>query len=73
MNITKTIVTMFLGVLLAMLLADGNYGREAEFLGMIGVLLSGAVSMFYALESKLERLYMLESAYSKLWNKKGEI
>ena len=73
MNITKTIVTMFLGVLLAMLLADGNYGRETEFIGMIGVLLSGAVSMFYALESKLERLYMLESAYSKLWNKKGEI
>ena len=73
MNITKTIVTMFLGVLLAMLLADGNYGRGAEFIGMICVLLSGAVSMFYALESKLERLYMLEGAYSKLWNKKGEI
>ena len=72
MNITKTVITMFLGVLLAMLLADGNYGRESEFLGMIGVLLSGAISMFYALESKLDRLYMLERAYSKLWNKKGE-
>ena len=40
---------------------------------VLSILLSGGIAMFYALEPKLKRLYMLERSYTKLWNKKGEI
>jgi len=72
MNIFKCGAVMCVGIVLAMIIAENDLGKGVELIGILGVLLSGATSMLYALEPKLQRLYMLESAYTKLWNKKGE-
>jgi hypothetical protein len=72
MNIFKCGAMIFIGVVLAMLIAENDLRKGVELVGILGVLLSGAISMFYALETKLERLWALEKAYTKLWNKKGE-
>lgn len=73
MNIFKCGAMIFIGVIFAMFIAENDLGKGVELIGILSILLSGGIAMFYALEPKLERLWMLERSYTKLWNKKGEI
>ena len=73
MNIFKCGAMTLIGIVFAMFIAENDLGKGVELIGILSILLSGGIAMFYALEPKLERLWMLERSYTKLWNKKGEI